>query len=185
MNAPNQTQGTSSRTLSRLELTLFRLQAQHACLGWLFGAIAGEPGVVLELGLGHGRTFDHMRRHLPDREIYVFDRENAAYTDCQPDPRYLVLGEIEQTLQSLQGSLGGRAILANSDIGSFDPARSAANAAMMSRVLPPMMAPGGFVMSDRPLVMEGFNELPLPPLAPEGHYFLYRRSNGNDTDLKP
>jgi hypothetical protein len=163
------------RTLSRLELTLFRLQAQHACLDWLFGQIAGSPGIVLELGLGHGRTFDHMRRHLPERDIYVFDRENAAYEDCQPDPRFLMLGEIEQTLPQLYKNHTGKVILANSDIGSFNIERSKANAAMMARVLPPLMQQGGFVMSDYPLEMGGFEALPLPPDAREGRYFLYRR----------
>ena len=164
------------RTLSRLEKTLFRLQAQHACLAWLFEQIATTPGPVVELGLGHGRTFDHLKRHLPDREIYVFDRANDAYDDCQPDPSYLFLGEIEQVFPTLIERIGGRVVLANSDIGSFDQARNRASAAMMSRILPPAMAPGGFVMSDLPLSLEGFAALPLPPGAPEGRYFLYRRA---------
>ncbi|MET0606639.1 MAG: class I SAM-dependent methyltransferase [Beijerinckiaceae bacterium] len=163
------------RTLSRLEKTLFRLQAQHACLSWLFGEISGLSGVVVELGLGHGRTFDHLNRHLPDRDIYAFDRANDAYDDCQPDPRFLVLGEIEQTLPQLHDRIGGRIVLANSDIGSFDQERNRANAAMMSRVLPPMIAPGGFIMSDLPLTIPDFESLPLPAGAPEGRYFLYRQ----------
>jgi hypothetical protein len=163
------------RTLSRLEKTLFRLQAQHACLAWIFNEIARTPGVVVELGLGHGRTFDHLRRHLADRDIYVFDRGNDAYDDCQPDPRLLFLGEIEDTLPALADRIGGRIVLANSDLGSFDQERNRANAAMVSKVLPPMLAPGGFVMSDLPLAIPDFETLPLPPNAPAGRYFLYRR----------
>ncbi|MFM9973228.1 MAG: class I SAM-dependent methyltransferase [Beijerinckiaceae bacterium] len=163
------------RSLSRLELTLFRLQAQHACLDWLFRQLAGAPGHVLELGLGHGRTFDHMRRHMPERDIYVFDRENAAYEDCQPDPRFLVLGEISETLPALYGTLGNRIVLANSDIGSFNVERSKANAAMMAQIRPPFMAKNGYVMSDYPLEMPGFDVLPLPEGAREGRYFLYQR----------
>jgi hypothetical protein len=164
------------RVLSRLELTLFRLQAQHACLGWLFEQIEGSPGIVLELGLGHGRTFDHMRRHLPERDIIVFDRENAAYEDCQPDPRHLILGEISETLPQFHATSGRQVILANSDIGSFNVERSKANAAMMAQALPPLIMQGGFVMSDYPLEMQGFETLPLPPGAREGRYFLYRRA---------
>lgn len=134
------------RTLSRLEKTLFRLQAQHACLHWLFQRIAGKPGVVAELGLGHGRTFDHLRRHLPDREIFVFDFANDAYADCQPDPDHLILGDIAETFPDAMKRFGGRVILANSDIGSFDRERNAASAAMASRLLPRAIAPGGFVM---------------------------------------
>lgn len=164
------------RTISRLEKTLFRLQAQHACLAWLFREIAGKPGVVAELGLGHGRTFDHLRRHLPDREIYVFDRANDAYADCQPDPDFLFLGEIADTFPALAPRIGGRVILANSDIGSFNPERNRESAALASRILPPMMAVGGFIMSDLPLDLPDFRTLPLPPGAPEDRYYLYQRA---------
>lgn len=163
------------RTLSRLEKTLFRLQAQHACMDWLFAQIKGQPGVVAELGLGHGRTFDHLRRHLPDREIYVFDFANDAYDDCQPDPDHLILGDIAETFPQAMARLGGRVILANTDIGSFDRERNKASAAMASRLLPPAIAPGGFIMSDLPLTLPDFITLPLPESAPEGRYFLYQK----------
>lgn len=163
------------RTISRLEKTLFRLQAQHACLSWLFQEIAGKAGVVVELGLGHGRTFDHLRRHLPDREIYVFDRANDAYQDCQPDPNFLFLGEIAETLPAITPRIAGRVIMANSDIGSFNPERNVASAALSSRLLPPTIAPGGFIMSDLPLTIPDFRALALPAGAPEDRYYLYQR----------
>lgn len=166
---------TPANSLSRLEKTLFRLQAQHACLAYAFDYIADRPGPVAELGLGHGRTFDHLRRHLPGREIWVFDRANDAYADCQPDPAYLVLGEIEQTLPPLYEKLGGKVVLANSDIGSFNKESNRLAAQMASRVIPPLMAPGGIVMSDLPLTLEGFEVLPLPEGAPKDRYFLYRK----------
>ncbi|NRP21676.1 hypothetical protein LPJGGPFB_04935 [Ensifer adhaerens] len=58
----------------RPEKLLFRLEAQRICLEWAFREIAGRPGIVFEMGLGHGRTYDHLRIHLPEREIYVLDR---------------------------------------------------------------------------------------------------------------
>jgi hypothetical protein len=162
------------RTISRLEKTLFRLQAQHACLAMLFAAIKDKPGVVAELGLGHGRTFDHLRRHL-SHPIYAFDRANDAYKDCQPEPEYLVLGEIFETLPAFARRFPQGVILANSDIGSFDRERNIASAAAMSRILPPAIAPGGYVMSDLPLELPGFAALALPAGAPEGAYYLYQQ----------
>lgn len=160
--------------ISRLEKTLFRLQSQHACLGFAFDEIAARPGPVVELGLGLGRTFDHLRRHLKDREIFVFDRVNKAYDDCQPDPAYLSLGEIDETLLVLADRLTGKVVLANSDLGSHDRKTNRIVAAMSSRLLPPLMAPGGIVMSDLPLEIKGFDVLPLPQGALEGSYYLYR-----------
>lgn len=161
--------------ISRLERTLYRLQAQKLCLDWAFGAIRDTPGPVVELGLGHGRTYDHMRRGLPGREIHVFDRANHAAEDCQPDPAFLFLGEIAEQLPAASEALAGRVVLANSDIGSFDRESNERVAEMASRLLPPIMAPGGYVMSDLPLRMDGFDEAPLPDGAPEGRYYLYRR----------
>jgi hypothetical protein len=161
--------------LSRLEKTLFRLEAQRACLAWAFAEIADRPGVVLELGLGLGRTYDHLRRHLPGRDILVFDRVNVAHADCQPTADQLVLGEIEETLPALHGRIAGKVVLANSDLGSFDRDSNLAVAAMSARLLPPVMAPGGIIMSDLPLQLDGFTEVPLPAGAREGRYYLYRR----------
>lgn len=162
--------------LSRLEKTLFRLASQHACLAWAFGEIAGRPGPVVELGLGLGRTYDHLRRHLPGHDIYVFDRINGAYPECQPEPGFLFLGEIEETLPALRARLAGQVVLANSDLGSFDKELNRHVATMSSRLLPPLMAPGGIVMSDLPLALDGFEEVPLPAGARDDSYYLYRRA---------
>ena len=60
--------------MSRLDSMIGRLMAQRACLDWVASAIGGLPGPVLEIGLGNGRTYDHLRGRLPQREIHVFDR---------------------------------------------------------------------------------------------------------------
>ncbi|MFN9941622.1 MAG: class I SAM-dependent methyltransferase, partial [bacterium] len=66
--------------MSRLESFIRRLEAQRRCLDWAAQAIAGYPGAVLELGLGNGRTYDHLRDRLgPARAIYAFDRQLAAH----------------------------------------------------------------------------------------------------------
>jgi hypothetical protein len=163
------------RSISRLEKTLFRLQGQHACFAWLIEQIGAHPGAVIELGLGQGRTYDHLRRHLPGRDIYVFDRVNKAYDDCQPDADHLFLGEIEATFPALMKRAAGQAILANSDLGSFDRARNDQTARMIARLLPEAMASGGFIMSDLPLDLPGFAPLPLPEKAPADSYYLYQK----------
>ena len=161
--------------LTRLEKTLYRLEAQHACLKWAFDEIASMTGVVFEMGLGHGRTFDHLRRHLPDREIYVFDRAMNAYPDCAPDDAYLILGEVEKTLPAAAERFRGQVVLAHSDIGSFDRDHNRRTAAMLSPLLAPALAPNAIVLSDLELELEGCSTLPLPPGAREDRYHIYRR----------
>ncbi|MDQ6438227.1 class I SAM-dependent methyltransferase [Mesorhizobium sp. LHD-90] len=161
--------------LTRLDKLYFRLQAQHECLAWAFGAIDGKPGLVLELGLGHGRTYDHMRRHLPGREIFVFDREVDCIADCRPPPERLIVGEIGKTLAAQADRLARRIILAHADLGTYDRKRDDETASMLATRLPPLLVPGAIVISDLPLDFDDAEPLPLPDGAQEGRYFLYRR----------
>ena len=160
--------------ISRLEKLLFRLEAQHACLDWAFREIDGRPGVVFELGLGHGRTFDHLRRHLPDREIYVFDREVDSYPDCTPHPSRLILGDLSVTLPRLAQQFAGQVVLAHSDVGSFEAEHNQMMSALVSRHLPQALAPNAIILSDLPLAIGGTIALPLPKGAREDRYYFYR-----------
>jgi S-adenosyl-L-methionine methyltransferase len=160
--------------ISRLERLLFRIDAQHKSLSWAFGEIQGVPGLILELGLGHGRTYDHMRRHLPGREIFVFDREIDCFADCRPDDAHLVLGQLADTLPAARARFGGKAVLVNSDVGTYDEAYNIAAAELVSRHLPALLAPRALVLSDLPLTLAGAEAVTLPPGARDERFFIYR-----------
>ena len=162
------------KKLSRLEILLVRLQAQAALLDWAFEDIARRAGLVFELGLGHGRTHDHLRKHLPNRDIYVFDREVDCYPDCQPDPQHLILGELSETLPEAAKRFARQAALVHADLGSYYPARNQAAGELVSRLLPPILAAGCLVLSDLPLAMAGADRLPMPGHLPDESYFIYR-----------
>ena len=49
--------------MSRLDSFIARMQAQRDCLNYLKPVIAAVPGPILEVGLGNGRTYDHLRTH--------------------------------------------------------------------------------------------------------------------------
>ncbi len=83
--------------MTRLDSAIRRLTAQRDLLDWAAGEIA-PTGFVLELGLGNGRTYDHLRDRLPGREIYVFERSPAAHPSCTPPEAYLFVGDIFDTL---------------------------------------------------------------------------------------
>jgi hypothetical protein len=161
--------------LSRLDSFIRRLLAQRACLERAVHLVAGIEGPALELGLGNGRTFDHLRERLPEREIFVFERRPDAHPDCVPDARHLIVGDLEDTLVGAEAWLPAPAALVHSDIGTGEAARNARVAAWLARTLPALLARGGIVASDQPLVNGALEPLPLPPeVAPE-RYFLYRR----------
>ncbi len=161
--------------ITRLEKLLYRLQSQHACLNCVFGEIEGVPGIVFELGLGLGRTFSHLRAHLPEREIYVFERQVHSYPDCTPQDHQLVIGDLAETLPMMAARHAGEVCMVNSDVGSFDKAQNAVMAGIVSGAVGPALAPGAFVLSDLPLAIPGTQPLALPPGAHEGRFYLYRK----------
>ena len=160
--------------MSRLDSNIARLQAQRACLNAAAEMIAGLPGPVLELGLGNGRSYDHLREILPGREIFVFERRIAAHPACVPDRRHLVEGDFRQTLAREKARLGGRAALAHADFGTGDAARNTRLAAEIAAPLAALMAPGGVIASDQDLGAAAGTPLALPAGVPAGRYFLYR-----------
>jgi hypothetical protein len=160
--------------LSRLDSFIRRLEAQRSCLDAAVALIKDLPGPVLELGLGNGRTFDHLRDRLPDRALYAFDRQNNAHPDCQPAPGHLFLGEFSVTIGQAAEKLGPTVALAHCDTGSGDVQATAAQAAWLGPAIRPLLREGAIVISDQPLAADGFTPLPLPEGVREGRYFFYR-----------
>ena len=162
------------RRMSRLDSFIRRLEAQRACLNWAAEAIAGLKGPVLELGLGNGRTYDHLRERLKEREIFVFERRVAAHPGAIPDAAHLILGDFRETLPSALKRIGNRAALAHCDVGSADEAASRALAAQIAPLLAPLMAAGGIVLGDQPMAQPDWAALPLPDGVAPGRYHIYR-----------
>ncbi len=163
--------------MSRLDTNIERLVAQRACLDELCAAITALAGPVVELGLGNGRTFDHLRERLPDREIFVFERQPAAHPDCTPDDAHLIVGDFYDTLPQGRSRLPSPAALLHSDVGTGDAARNAKLAAWLAGVVPHLVAPLGFVASDQPLEDPRLTPWALPDSVRRGRYHLYRRAS--------
>ncbi len=163
--------------MSRLDSVIRRLEAQRACLAEAARLIENIPGPVLELGLGNGRTYDHLRELLPRRQIFVFDRRVNAHPDCLPDETHMILGEFEDTLKDARARITTPAALAHADIGSGDKKASRALGVWLGSALPPLMATGGIVVSDQELTSGADNiltALALPNGVAEDRYFMYR-----------
>ena len=162
--------------MSRLDSFIRRMSAQRDCLNQVAKTLEGMPGVVLEFGLGNGRTYDHLRGLFDVDDIYVFEREVNAHLDCIPDDEHLILGDVMETLQSVQDRIGRKAKLAHCDIGTGDKAASIALARRMSEYLDPLVEQGGYVVSDQPIEVEGWTLQDLPDNVRPGRYHIYRKA---------
>jgi hypothetical protein len=161
--------------VSRLDSFIRRLEAQRACLDRAAELVRGVVGDVLELGLGNGRTYDHLRELFPDRTIYVCDRRLAAHPDCLPPPELLFLGDMRDTLPAARSRLGGRVALAHLDPATGEVEASRRLAAELAPLVVPLLRLGGVVVSEPAIDMVGLEPLPLPPGVAAGRYHLYRR----------
>ncbi|MGH6927295.1 MAG: class I SAM-dependent methyltransferase [Dongiaceae bacterium] len=160
--------------MSRLDSFIRRLQAQRACLDHAVALIRDLPGPVLELGLGNGRTYDHLRERLRGRDIYVCDRQVAAHPDCIPPAQFLILGDVRETLPQAANRIGATAALVHADLGSGDEAASRRQAAELAPLIADLLRSGGIVVSDQALSTARLRPLGLPDGVKPGRYYLYR-----------
>ncbi len=161
--------------MSRLDSMIRRLTAQRQCLDLACEAIRDVDGVVFEVGLGNGRTFDHLREKLPGRDIYIFDREVKSHPDSRPREGHAFLGAIEETLPKAALQFAGRVALLHSDIGNGVPEYGRQMAAAIGSTLILALAPGAMVLSDEELDVQGL-ETVKPPLSDLRRYYMYRKS---------
>ena len=160
--------------MSRLDSFIARMQAQRDCLNALKPLIDPLPGPILEVGLGNGRTYDHLRQLFPGRDIYVFERKVAAHPDCIPPDDRLFLGEARESIDRAARQLGAVAALIHTDLGTGDHAANTAMGAWLGPALDRLAAPGGYLLSNQPLAVARWRRLPEPLGVPKDRYFLYK-----------
>lgn len=156
---------------NRLERMLARLSAQRDYLRCAIALSAEVPGVVLELGLGKGRTFDYLRQHALGRAIFAFDLTLHAPPAVTPAPERLLLGPFAATLPAFHRQYGACCALVHADFGSEDATHDAEQARVLAPLLAPLLHPGALVVSDRPLDL-GMTVAAAPATA--WRYYLRR-----------
>jgi hypothetical protein len=158
--------------MSRLDSFIRRIIAQRDILDYISTEVARLEGPILELGLGNGRTYDHLRERLPGRRIVAFDRVLAAHRRSTPDAEDLVIGEIRETATAMAG-IG--AALVHADIGTGYADKDAATLTWLPDLTAKLLRPEGIAVSGLPLDHPELEPLPLPDQVPKDRYFLYRR----------
>ncbi|MCP5071850.1 MAG: hypothetical protein GY947_00960 [Rhodobacteraceae bacterium] len=155
--------------MSRLDSMLRRFTAQRDGLNWAAEQIGSLSGDALDMGLGNGRTYDHMREVLSDRRIWVMDRILQCHHSCVPPDEDFLQGEAEDSLNKLH-EMGVKIVLAHYDFGFGVKEKDVAEAAKLSPMIDKVMVKGGVIVSGQPLV--GFSAVQGPDhIAPDRYYF--------------
>ena len=137
--------------MSRLEDMAHRLLTQRAALDRAVELMGPMEGIVVELGLGKGRTFDHLRERLPRRKILrIRSRAVVRARVCPPD-EFGVFGEIGSPLPAFCRRFAGQAALVHSDIGTRHRARDAPLVEFVAENLDKLLRREAVVASDRPM----------------------------------
>jgi len=160
--------------MSRLDSFIRRMMAQRACLDWAAQSVSGLPGPVFELGLGNGRTYDHLREIMPDRDIYVFEQVIKAHPNCIPPDDRLFLGDAVDLLPKARQRLGEGAALIHTDLGTGDDVANRALAARLAAPLAAALRPGGIVLANIEIPVADWTRLPEPEGVQKDRYFIYR-----------
>jgi len=160
--------------MSRLDVFIARMTAQAKCLNWAAEEIRDLPGPVFELGLGNGRTYDHLRKLFPTREIFVFERRVNTHPDCVPPDESLIFGDVLENLKEIKSRFGGQVALVHADIGSHDLDENAALGRLISPLLIPLMRPSGIIVSTDRYYVDEWETLELPEGADPAEGSMYR-----------
>ncbi|MFN3825703.1 MAG: class I SAM-dependent methyltransferase [Pseudorhodobacter sp.] len=161
--------------MSRLDSMIQRLKAQRDILNHLAEAsLLPARGAILEVGLGNGRTFSHLREKFPNRRIIAFDRAVGAHASSIPAPADMVLGEIRESALPFAGQ---DAAFVHADIGTGYHDKDAITLTWLPGLVASMLAPGGIAASGLPLDHAGLLPLDLPEGLTRGRYHVYRKAN--------
>ena len=159
--------------MSRLDSAIRRLTSQKIALEWAACKVARLDGIILELGLGNGRTYDHLREILPNRDIYVFERKIAAHPDCIPEEKFQFLGDFRDSLPTANKKLGANSILAHLDIGTGEKKASQQLAEQIGPLVLSLMKQGSIIVSDQELISCSHIRIDPPLNIPKGRTFIY------------
>lgn len=171
---------TKKGGLTRLERFMARTSAQRACIDDAASRVGALAGDVWEVGLGNGRTYDHLRDRFPGRDIVVFDREVAAHPECVPPDELMRLGDFRETIPAEVARCEGKVAVIHADVGTASIDKSRAMGRWLAPHFARALAPGGFLIGDQPMDDAALTPVPLAEIEgadslPADAYFCYRK----------
>ena len=136
------------------------------------------PGPVFELGLGNGRTFDHIRTLMPEREIFVFDIVIVEQIESALDPALLIVGDVRETLPAHLEKMHQKAVLIHNDlddVGGNTEDQQHSIYCWLSPLIRDAVAPGAVIVSNTKLDLDDWHRIQLPEGHAPDRYFMYQR----------
>lgn len=164
---------------TRLERFIARVVGQRSCIDAAAQRTTGLQGPVWEVGLGNGRTYDHLRDRFIGRDVIVFDRQVMAHPDCIPPHDMLRLGDFRDTIPAELERSAGRVTVIHADIGNGSVTESRAQGRWLAPLFVQALAPGGYLVGDQPMAEPALEPIALADIGatdmPADTYFLYRK----------
>jgi hypothetical protein len=164
---------------TRLERFIARMVGQRSCIDAAAHGTRDLPGPVWEVGLGNGRTYDHLRDRFAGHPVIVFDRQVMAHPDCIPPQEMLRLGDFRATIPAeVARSAGGVAVI-HADIGNGSVSESRELGRWLTPQFVRALAVGGYLVGDQPMDDAALEPIALSDIGatdmPADTYFLYRK----------
>ena len=100
MKAGTRAQAVPLGGASRLDDAIAYYRALIALLDEAADAVAELDSPVLVIGLGNGRSLDHLREKLPDRRFLAFDRQDRAIPEAGRAEPDLFLASAGQNIEN-------------------------------------------------------------------------------------
>ncbi len=166
--------------MSRLDSHIRQKIAQRDSINLAARWLAGEEGVIVEFGLGAGRSYSHLTERFPGREIFCFDRMDKTHPRARPPADHLYLGEFAHILANpaIHVRVAGRVILAHLDVGCGGPEDDEVPELIMDRIHR-WLKPRALVLSDLDLTLEPAWQLervdPTGQVEHATRYHVYQR----------
>lgn len=166
--------------MSRLDNFIARMQAQRLLLDDECARLnrlgADFAGPVIELGLGNGRTFDHLRQQLVGRRIVVFERDPRPNERSRPPAADLIVGEIADAAARFVDGHGSIATLVHADLGDGTEVYNEELRGWLPAVCAGLLRSGGRVVTSTELRHQSLQPIAIAAEAARGGYFTYTRS---------
>ena len=85
-----------------------------------------------------------------------------------------MFGNLEETLPPLMSDFAGCVALIHADLGTADARYPSSLENLIAKTFPKLLAPGGLVLTDKPIKVARLARIALPDGVPEGRYFMHR-----------